>query len=355
MRITVIGGGNIGTLMAAEISRKGHEVTICTSKPELWKNIIEVYDGEDNFLFTSGNIKITSSHKEALPNADLIFITLPSQLLKKTAEEVSPYISAGQKIGIVPGGGGAEFSFGNLIKRGVQLFCFQRVHCIARLKEYGKSVMALGRKQNIEIASIPSEKANAICKTVSAFFDMPCIAMPNYLCSTMTPSNNVLHTSRLYTMFSDYCDGKIYPEHYLFYEDWTNEASSVMLKLDKERKKICDELPADLRLVRCIDEHYESFTPEDMTQKIRSIPAFKGILTPMRAVSGGYIPDFQSRYFTADFSFGLKIFKDLAGIFNVKTPMIDKVLGWYLKASGADESTMFNLDMDKKQIAEIYV
>lgn len=33
MNITVIGGGNIGTLMAAEAANKGHNVTVYTSKP----------------------------------------------------------------------------------------------------------------------------------------------------------------------------------------------------------------------------------------------------------------------------------------------------------------------------------
>ena len=354
MRITVIGGGNIGTLMAAEISRKGHEVTICTSKAQLWKSPIEVYDIDNNFLFCSGNIKITSSYKDALSDAEIIFITLPSHLLHGAAEEILPYISAGQKIGIIPGGGGAEFSFGNIVKRGAELFCFQRVHCIARLKEYGKSVCALGRKTNVEIASIPSQSANKICKIISSFLDMPCKAMPNYLCSTMTPSNNVLHTARLYTMFSDYHEGKVYSQSCPFYEGWTDDASSVLLELDRERKAICDVLPADLSLVKSIDEHYESFTPEDMTRKIRNIPAFKGILTPMIKGEKGYTPDFQSRYFAADFSYGLKIFKDLAEVFGVKTPKINEVLNWYIKVSGVEERDMFNLRMDREQIVAIY-
>ena len=354
MRITVIGGGNIGTLMAAEISRKGHQVTICTSKPLLWSSQIEVYDKDNNFLFRSGDIKITSSYKEGVSDAEIIFITLPAHLLHGVAEEILPYVSAGQKIGIIPGGGGAEFSFGNIIKRGAELFCFQRVHCIARLKEYGKSVLALGRKQNIEIASIPAKSAIKICKVISEFFDMPCVATSNYLCSTMTPSNNVLHTSRLYTMFLNYSAGIAYPQNYLFYEEWTDEASTVMLELDRERKAVCNALPADLSRVKGIDEHYESFTPEDMTKKIKSIPAFKGILTPMVKVEGGYIPDFTSRYFTSDFSYGLKIIKDLAKVFEVETPKIDEVLNWYIKVSGVKDGDMFNLGMNKEQIIAIY-
>ena len=43
MNITIIGGGNVGTLMAAEFASKGHRVTIYTSGPEKWEKSISVY------------------------------------------------------------------------------------------------------------------------------------------------------------------------------------------------------------------------------------------------------------------------------------------------------------------------
>ncbi len=48
----------------------------------------------------------------------------------------------------------------------------------------------------------------------------------------------------------------------------------------------------------------------------------------MKAVSGGWIPDFGSRYFTEDFPFGLRFIKELALKYNVKTLAIDKVYRW---------------------------
>lgn len=42
MRITVTGGGKIGTLMAGELAYKGHKVTIYTSIPEKWCNVIDI-------------------------------------------------------------------------------------------------------------------------------------------------------------------------------------------------------------------------------------------------------------------------------------------------------------------------
>ena len=77
------------------------------------------------------------------------------------------------------------------------------------------------------------------------------------------------------------------------------------------------------------------------------VEAFKGIPAPMKSLSprtspslggdrgglGSYVPDFQSRYFTEDFPYGLRIIQDLARKHQVNTPTIDQVLAWGLKIS----------------------
>ena len=43
----------------------------------------------------------------------------------------------------------------------------------------------------------------------------------------------------------------------------------------------------------------------------------------------GLIPDFDSRYFTADFSYGLVIIKQIADMFGIEVKNIDETLEWY--------------------------
>lgn len=85
MNITIIGGGNIGTLMAAEAADKGHAVTVCTSKPDLWKKEIEVYNSDDNLLISTQISKITSSMKDAVSGADHICVTVPGEAFMDVA------------------------------------------------------------------------------------------------------------------------------------------------------------------------------------------------------------------------------------------------------------------------------
>lgn len=72
MNITIIGGGNIGTLMAAELADRGYRVTVYTSKAERWQKQIEVYDAKDSFLLAGNIYCVTADMKQAVEHADLI-------------------------------------------------------------------------------------------------------------------------------------------------------------------------------------------------------------------------------------------------------------------------------------------
>ena len=78
-----------------------------------------------------------------------------------------------------------------------------------------------------------------------------------------------------------------------------------------------------------------------MTAKISSIPAFKGLNTPSVKVDNGYIPDLHSRYFTADFSYGLTIIKQIADFTGINTPNIDETMKWYENIAIENDSFNF--------------
>lgn len=343
MNITIIGGGNIGTLMAAEFASRGHDVTIYTSKPEKWNYEVIAFTENDSIIFSGQLRNVTNKIGVALSEAEVIFLTSPSFLFNELANQMLPYTKPGQMIGIVPGNGGAEFAFAKHILKGCILFGLQRVHSIARLAEYGKSAYMLGRKPDLSVAAVPTSFTHDIAIMLNRLFNMPCFALPNYLSVTLTPSNQILHTSRIYAMFKDYENGVIYPRNFLFYEEWDDLSSEILINCDQELQLICNSLrPLNLQYVKSLKEHYESDTISKMTYKIIHIPAFKGLTSPMKRVNAGWIPDFQSRYFTADFNFGLKIIKDIGILMGINTPHINEVWDWY--KSVRENKTEFSLD-----------
>lgn len=343
MNVTIIGGGNIGTLIAAELSRKNHIVTVYSSKPEKWHSKITVFgETSDDFMFESEIYKSTNDIEIALKDAEFVWITHPSFEFSHLNEIMKDYVKPGMIIAVAPGSGGAEFAFRDLIKKGCILFGLQRVHSIARLEEYGKSVHMLGRKNKVHGAAIPYNMTNKVCKIVSDMFDMPCSPLKNYLSVTMTPSNPILHTTRLYSMFKDYKPGEVtYDKNELFYEGWNNYSSEMLIACDEEVQEVCEAVNLDLKSVKSLKVHYESYSASDMTNKIRSIEAFKGLKSPMVEKDGRWIPDFSSRYFTADFSYGLKILIDIADLYNINVPNMKKVWNWYV--SEDNPSSYFSL------------
>lgn len=330
MRITVVGGGNIGTQFAVHCAEKGHEVIVYTSVPELFCKQLKIVD-ESGQVTHRGDIEFaTNDPEKAFRNVDMIIVTLPATMMRDISEIIFEHSDKNTKIGVVPGNGGSECAFKKCIYRGNTFFGIERVPAVARLVKKGEIVRSTGYRDELHISSIPICDAEQCCKIIEAIFDMPCKVIPNFLNLTMTPSNPILHTTRLRTLFKDWKPGVVYDSVPLFYEEWDDESSELLFACDDEVQEICKALPEfKLENVRSLKQHYESGTISAMTHKISSIPAFKGLTTPTISVNGKLIPDLHSRYFTADFSYGLSIIQQIGMMAGVKTPNIDETMRWY--------------------------
>lgn len=102
----------------------------------------------------------------------------------------------------------------------------------------------------------------------------------------------------------------------------------MLIAMDSEFMSLVKSLGIRKEVIPSLLDYYESSDAESLTAKIKSINAFQRILSPMKEVSGGWIPDFNSRYFTEDFPFGLRFIKDIAEKQNISIPTINKVYNW---------------------------
>lgn len=339
MNITIIGGGNLGTALSGELATKGHNVVLYSSKAKIFEPRITIY--EDDGEYESKPFSVTDDLQQALcmNSAPLVIVTVPASGLKHLSQEMLLYIQPGSVLLFMPGTGGVEYMFSEYIKHGILLLGLQRIPAVYRLVERGRSVKVSGRrKTGLFVGGIPSKGAAEYAPLLSELFGMDCASLPNYLNVTLTPSNPILHTSRLYSMFTDYKEGIFYDKNFLFYQEWDDSSSDVLLRCDSELQNLLGKIPElDLSYVKSLREHYESDTKSEMTCKISHISSFAGITSPMLQIAPGkWIPDLNSRYFTADFPYGLAIIKGLAVIFETDVPTIDKVLKWYCALTGQE-------------------
>lgn len=338
MNICILGGGNIGTLVMGEIGVKEDiSVRLLTSRPDEWNHIIEVCDNDGIFKY-SGRVDVISNNpEEVISDADIIISTLPSYMFNKTIQRIKPFIKVGAWIGVMPGNGGSEFYCNELIESGCTMFGFQRVHGIARIKEYGKSVYDLGKKKELYIGAIPACNTAEVCRVMEYLFNVKCNPLVNYLAVTLTPANPILHTARLYEMFHNYEEGMYWEKMINFYTEWTDEASTMLFACDEEVQTLCSRLDTiDLNGVGFVRKYFGVETPQQMTVKISNMVALKNIQSPMVKTENGYIPDFKSRYFIEDFPFGLCIIKGFCEMVELKTPFIDKILMWFENIAGVE-------------------
>ena len=342
MMITIVGAGDIGTQFAVHCAEKGHRVTIFSSKPECIQKELTIVNEHGEEIHKGTISCATNDAKTAFAQAELIFVTMPAYCMGDVAVKVAPFAREGMMIGLAPGSGGGECAFKACVEKGAVLFGLQRVPSVARLIEYGKTVRATGYRGELFAAALPGKQVRTCSKVVEDLFDIRCTPLPNYLNVPLTPSNPILHTTRLRTLFRDYHDGVVYPSIPLFYEDWDDVSSELLLKCDDEVQALCRTLDQfDLSYVKSLRVHYESLTGEAMTKKLSSIAGFKGLPSPAVQVEGGYKPDFGSRYFTADFPYGLSILVQIADLTGLAVPNMKATLQWYYDMVGRQKEFQF--------------
>lgn len=358
MKVTVIGGGNIGMCLVGEISRiKGYDVTLYTSTPEVFDKQIKVMDDEREITYLSGSFLVTDDLEIAVRDADMILCTVPAFMRKSIIEKMENVIKESAFLGFFPGYGGAEYYCDKLLKRGITIFAVQKVPYVARTKEKGKIAGLMSKKPSLFIAAMPKQQTDVISRIVEDMLLIKCHVLNNYMETTLLPGNPLLHTSGSYVFLKNYKEGDIFSSPIYYYQSWDDECSRVICDFSDELHAICKKIPIDLSGVKTIQEYYEADTPEKLTAKFHTIPSFKPLLLPMKEVSNGYIPDFSSRFYIEDIPYGVCIIKALALLVKIKTPTIDTILNWYTKMTGKvyfEKDDSFGKDIRETAIPQLF-
>ena len=326
--ICICGGGSLGHVVAGYLAAtKPVKVNVLTQRPERWSREIVVDTPDGKVLYGGLNV-VSSDPAEALSGVDVVLLCLPGFAIRDELIKIRPYLNKDKYVGSVFSSTGFFFEAMKLLDEDIPLWGFQRVPFIARTEEYGHSAHLLGYKSAHNIAVERCDDKEGFRALIESLFDAPVTLLSNYYEASLTNSNPLLHTSRLYTMLGGENEGRAFPRMILFYEEWTVEAAQLLIDMDEEFFTILRYLPvSDGYLPRILD-YYESHNAESLARKLSSIQGFKGITSPMTETAEGWMPDFASRYFTEDFPYGLRYIWELAHQLNVDVPYIDKVYNW---------------------------
>lgn len=328
--VTICGGGSLGHVVAGWLSARNHaSVNILTNRPEKWTHEI-MLDTPDGKLLQGKIATISNNPEDVIPQADVVLLCLPGFLIKTELEKIKPCLSKNTYVGSVFSSTGFFFEALNVLNERQPLWGFQRVPFISRVGEYGKSAHLLGYKSahNIAVENVSDQGKRDFSTMLEEWLEAPVNLLKNYFEASLTNSNPLLHTSRLYTMFGGENEDRVYPRMIFFYEEWTESAAELYIKMDAEFFQLLKILPVSEDFLPTALSYYESHDAESLSKKLSSIQGFKGITSPMKEIEGGWIADFESRYFTEDFPYGLKYIWKLAHEKGISCPNIDRVYEW---------------------------
>ena len=363
--ICIVGGGNEGHYFLATFGKNNCvSMRLLSSTPELFGKEIESYDVTKNELTVGKLDKVSSDPADVIPDSDMIIFTTPSNAYIPLLEKIFPYTAERTILGFIPGTGGVEFLAKEFIeKKKCPVFGSQRVPSGTKVIKKGVRVESLGNRKDIRIAAIPARITNDVCNMFEVLMGIHTVKLRDYLSVTFTPSNPILHTSRLYGLFHDYKPGDVWDHKLAFYSNWDDISSETLIGADSELQRCCKALDKyDFSDCLSLKDHYEIYdgTPGDtdvqkMTNKIRKLRYLKDYAPMCQNENGGWIPDFSTRYFAEDFPFGLCLLENFCKICGIEAVTMRKIIDWVKNLITIDYSILpLPEKMGLKSINDIY-
>jgi opine dehydrogenase len=356
-QITIIGGGNLGHVIAGVFSSKGVQTNILTDRPGYWSKELNISDNHNRKYTGHLNI-ITDNPSLVIPYSDIIILCLPGNLIEKHLKRIESYVREDCYVGSIVSSSGFFWIARSILGPKAKMFGFQRVPYISRIIEYGKSAKINGYKAIHKLVFSKNIKPNNELKDFFEFvLETRIVILSNYLEAALTNSNPILHPSRMYCLFKDWNKGTILDKQYLFYEEWSLDSSEILIRADIEFQNIVKLLPIEKTQIPSLLDYYNCTNAVELTAKICSIEAFRGIKVPMLSIDNGYVPDLNNRYFVEDIPYGILIIKSLGILLHLKTPTIDSLIFWAQKVLDKKylkDSTDFDTDAVNSGIPQNY-
>lgn len=318
-KITILGGGNGAFAAAADLTIRGFEITLC-ELPQFKKNIesAQKIGGINLEVLESTNLKggfaklskITTNFKEALENAEVIFIIVPAFGQSEIARQCAPYLKDGQVVLLTPGSFGGSINFFNEIRKLGNLKDIKIAEAESMMYACRKkdeiSVWIRGYKHNLGIAVFPAKDTELVYSKLKKIYPT-FIYRNNVLETSLSNANPILHIPIMLFNLSNIENKK---DMLFYHECLTESIGKIVDKIDEERMALNKKVGIDLIPIAKIAKSfyaYQGAKGKNMYELHHSNPIYKWSKLPT---------SLENRYLTEDIPFGLIPFYKLAEKFN---------------------------------------
>lgn len=323
MKVAVIGTGNVGVAIAADLSINGHCVSLIKTsnvKSETYDRLLRnnyLLYLKDNNIYTYTSIKSVSNDLSKVSDADVVIITIQSTYHEDLIKRICQYLHSEQVV-LVVCSYMSSFYFSK--------YCLELPVIAEATGPYLEGRVELNDKPNEVVFRIgcrltksplsvfnDNQKEECMDKLQSLYKGFS--ADYSVIESALLNPNMVLHTVGAIMSIPriEFSDGNfcMYREAY---SRKNNATLNIMEQLDKEKMYVLDALGG--RKINIYDAG--GFLGKDPLESF-----FKYSESSDRAISPTSI---HSRYITEDVSQGLVLLEDIADVLGVKHPVTSSLI-----------------------------
>ena len=310
-KIAVLGGGGTGLTMAADLTLKGHEVTLYEAA-DCWENLRDVQ--EQGGIRMEGNAGsgfakvscLTDSLAEAVKGAEVILVAMIALRHQKLAEELGPLLADGQTVCYSAGNCGTIL-LRQHIPAGVHVITGEMQGNIYPCRLVGKALVSSAFPfMTKKAAAYPSRDTAALMAAMEEVY--PCAPAKNVLEATFNSPNISIH---LAGSLLNTCAIEKNPDFRMYQEGISQGVLTCIEEVEREKQLVMEAMG------------YEHVSHLGMMKKLvqygqhEELDAFRQVAGPS---------SMTHRYVEEDASTGQALMISLAHSLGLKLPCMEALV-----------------------------
>jgi opine dehydrogenase len=333
--VAVLGGGNGGHAVAANLSLNGYKVNFfeLPQFAESFERVLRTKEIRIEGISIDGTAKLnlaTTDMQQAIKETEIIFVVTPAFGHKAMAEACAPFVQDGQIIVLMPGSGGSlefvKIFKQRKVKREITFAETCTLPYGARLKSSGH-VSVFIHAVILPTGVFPSKRTNEVIPKLKQYYPIITPAKDVMEAAINNP-NPIVHP--VATLLSATRIEHAKGEFYLYAEGMTPSVARTYESLNQERLSICKALGYQLYHWDNLEfrDYNLGETEEECRYRILNTSmdaAFgkDGIYAGIKMKGPEYMKD---RYVTEDVPYGMVLLSTLGNLLGVPTPTHDAVI-----------------------------
>ncbi len=331
MRITVIGMGHGGSTIGADLSLKGHEVTLLKTSNKLHNEHYEYVKKHKKINIKRNNVEqnaiihnVTTDFKEAILSAELIIIYIQTNYHQDVINRMSAYLKSGQVLLFEPGYLSTAYCLGALAQENITIVEAESSPIDCRIIKPGFVEVLFENVRN-PIGIYPRVNETSTLKLLSKLGYNFTLTKSVVEAALHNP-NLIVHTIGAIMSIPriEYTNG----EYWMYKEVFTPSVWNIVEKLDNEKNTVLERM--GLQRLSYVDA-CKFRNSQDL-----SIDSKKVFFNYAQNSSPKGPNIVNARYITEDVPEGLVLLESLGKLLDVDTPTCSSLIDLASAALKAD-------------------